>query len=276
MEKDTRCESFEQIDCRLPLQDARFEQGETNNYTWRWSTSLDLSSAFHHIIIQAESQPYLKLELKNNYYTYRAIPFGTKHSPIYFTTAMKPLIQQIKIEYRGPNNQLRRCQHLPSQKQGVFEKCDTEKKIETEPKQIVVFLVCEWNLANAIVKTKPKKRLLLLHDLYNMRGQIKTETEISVKKTAKLVQKLNYLRLQLYEASLFMKSLNIQKAQATRLRGQNATMEMNITAIQDIILWTTKLGANISAQLTQIPLQKTMTTDIAPYGWIQYQIKNRK
>ncbi|KAA6340023.1 MAG: hypothetical protein EZS28_052566 [Streblomastix strix] len=36
MEKDMRCESVEQIDCRLPLQDARFKRSETNNYTWRF------------------------------------------------------------------------------------------------------------------------------------------------------------------------------------------------------------------------------------------------
>ncbi|KAA6380184.1 MAG: hypothetical protein EZS28_024290 [Streblomastix strix] len=35
MEKDTGRENTEQIDRRLPLQDARFERGETNNQTWR-------------------------------------------------------------------------------------------------------------------------------------------------------------------------------------------------------------------------------------------------
>ncbi|KAA6358231.1 MAG: hypothetical protein EZS28_046243 [Streblomastix strix] len=35
MEKDTRCEGFEYIDSRLPLQNARLERGETNNQTWR-------------------------------------------------------------------------------------------------------------------------------------------------------------------------------------------------------------------------------------------------
>ncbi|KAA6356647.1 MAG: hypothetical protein EZS28_047826 [Streblomastix strix] len=35
MEKDTRCENTEQIDRRLPLQNARLERGETNNQIWR-------------------------------------------------------------------------------------------------------------------------------------------------------------------------------------------------------------------------------------------------
>lgn len=57
-----------------------------------WGTSLDLSSAFHHLIVQTESQPYLAFEFQGNYYTYRAMPFGAKHSPIYFATAMEPIM----------------------------------------------------------------------------------------------------------------------------------------------------------------------------------------
>ncbi|KAA6364640.1 MAG: hypothetical protein EZS28_039834 [Streblomastix strix] len=34
MQKNTGCESVELIDCRLPLQNARFDRGETNNQTW--------------------------------------------------------------------------------------------------------------------------------------------------------------------------------------------------------------------------------------------------
>ncbi|KAA6365984.1 MAG: putative Transposon Tf2-6 polyprotein [Streblomastix strix] len=143
---------------------------------------------------------------------------------------------------------------------------NTEKS-ETEPNQTVIFLGWEWNLANATVKTKPKKRLLLLHDLYNMRRWIKTGTEITVKQTAKLIGKLNYLRLQFQDASLFLNTMDHQKAQAARLRGWNTTMIMNKTAIPDINWWITKLRANIPAQLIQIPPQMTMTTDAAPSGW---------
>ncbi|KAA6364585.1 MAG: hypothetical protein EZS28_039888, partial [Streblomastix strix] len=98
MEKDTGCESFEQIDRRLPLQDARFERSETNNQTWRLGTSLNLSSTFHHLIVQTKSQPYLAFEFQNNHYSYRAMSFGTKHSPIYFATAMEPIIQRIRMK----------------------------------------------------------------------------------------------------------------------------------------------------------------------------------
>ncbi|KAA6373564.1 MAG: hypothetical protein EZS28_030911 [Streblomastix strix] len=143
---------------------------------------------------------------------------------------------------------------------------NTEKS-ETEPNQTVIFLGREWNLANATVKTKPKKRLLLLHDQYNRKRWTKTLTEITVKQTAKLIGKLNYFRLQFQDDSLFLNIMDHQKAQAARLRGRNTTMIMNNTAIPDINWWVAELRANISAQLIQIQLQMTITTDAAPCGW---------
>ncbi|KAA6392240.1 MAG: hypothetical protein EZS28_012232 [Streblomastix strix] len=62
-----------------------------------WSTSLDLSSAFHHLMDQIESQSYLTFEFQNNHYIYRSMPFGTKQSPIYFVTAMESIMQQIRM-----------------------------------------------------------------------------------------------------------------------------------------------------------------------------------
>ncbi|KAA6401433.1 MAG: hypothetical protein EZS28_003031 [Streblomastix strix] len=228
-----------------------------------------------------ESQPYLAFEFQNNYYTYRAMPFGTKHSPIYFATAMEPIMQQIRMksEIRIINyvNDIlllhQNKKYLKNMTQKVIETLkyfgftmNTEKS-ETEPNQTVIFLGWEQNLANATVKTKPKKRLLLLHDLFNIRRWIKTGTEIAVKQTAKLIGKLNNIRLQFQEASLFLNIMDHQKVQAARLRGWKTTIIMNKTAIADINWWIAKLKANIPAQLIQMPPQMTMTTDAAPSGW---------
>ncbi|KAA6372115.1 MAG: putative reverse transcriptase [Streblomastix strix] len=245
-----------------------------------WITSLGLSSAFHHLIVQTESQPYLAFEFQNNHYTYKAMPFGTKHSPIYFATAMEPIMQQIRIKTQiriisYVNDILLLHQNKEYLKNMTWRVIDTLKyfgfiinteKSVTEPNLIVIFLGWEWNLANATVKTKPKKQLLLSHDLNNMRRWIKTGTEITVKQTAKLKGKLNYLRLQFQEASLFLNIMDHQKAQAARLRGWKTTMTINKTAIPDINWQITKLRANTPAQLIQIPPQMTMTTDEATSG----------
>ncbi|KAA6378375.1 MAG: hypothetical protein EZS28_026097 [Streblomastix strix] len=211
-------------------------------------TSLDLSSEFHQLIVQAKSQSYLTFEFQNNHYAYRAIPFGTKHSPIFFATAMEPIMQQIRTKteiriisyvddillFHQNKDSLRNMTQKVIETLKYFGFIMNTEKIETEPNQIIIFLGQEWNLANATVKTKPKKRQLLLHDLYNMRRGIKTGTEITVKQTAKLIGKLNYLGLQFQEASLFLNIMDLQKAQAAGLRGWNTTKIMNKTVIPDI------------------------------------------
>ncbi|KAA6395509.1 MAG: hypothetical protein EZS28_008962 [Streblomastix strix] len=40
-----------------------------------WGTSLNLSSAFHHLLVQTESQPQLAFRFQNNHCTYKAMMF---------------------------------------------------------------------------------------------------------------------------------------------------------------------------------------------------------
>ncbi|KAA6393208.1 MAG: hypothetical protein EZS28_011266 [Streblomastix strix] len=122
-----------------------------------WGTLLDLASAFHHLIVQAESQPYLAFEFQNNHYTYRAIPFGTKHSPIYFITAMEPIKQQIcmKTEIRiinfvdGIFLLHQNKEYLKNITQKVIDTVNyfgftmNTEKSKTDPEQTVIFLIWE-------------------------------------------------------------------------------------------------------------------------------------
>ncbi|KAA6387026.1 MAG: hypothetical protein EZS28_017448 [Streblomastix strix] len=59
-------------------------------------TSLDLKSAFHHISVSPNSIPYLAFNFNNNKYAYKAMPFGTKHSPIFFAEAIESILRQIR------------------------------------------------------------------------------------------------------------------------------------------------------------------------------------
>ncbi|KAA6396230.1 MAG: hypothetical protein EZS28_008243 [Streblomastix strix] len=235
MEKETGYESFEQTDSRLPLQDARFDQGKTNNQTW----------GLGHF-----TRPLLcisSLNSSNGITTILSIriPEQLLHNKEYLKNMILKVIDQLKC----------------------FGFTVNTEKNETQPIQTVIFVGWEWNLAIITVKTKPKKRLVLLHYLYNFKRCIKTGTEITVNQTAKQISKLNYLRLQFQEASLFLIIMDNQKAQAAKLSGWNITMIMNKTAIPDINWWITKPRANIPAQLIQISSQMTMTTNAAPSRW---------
>ncbi|KAA6397121.1 MAG: hypothetical protein EZS28_007350 [Streblomastix strix] len=119
-----------------------------------WRTSLDISPAFHHLIVQTESQPCLAFEFQNNYYQCRAMLFGNKTSPIYFTTATEPIMQQIrmKIEIRIINyvgnifllhqnkENLRNMTQRVTETLKYFEFTINKENSETEPNQTVIFL----------------------------------------------------------------------------------------------------------------------------------------
>ncbi|KAA6389016.1 MAG: hypothetical protein EZS28_015454, partial [Streblomastix strix] len=101
-----------------------------------WGTSLDHTSAFHRLIVQAESQPYLAFEFQNNHYTYRAMPFETKHSSIYFCNGNGTDNVINKNENLDQNNQLcRRCLSRPLE-QGVSKEHDLKSNRYTEIFQI--------------------------------------------------------------------------------------------------------------------------------------------
>ncbi|KAA6374998.1 MAG: hypothetical protein EZS28_029475 [Streblomastix strix] len=124
-----------------------------------YATSFGLKSAFHHITVSPNSIPYLAFNFSNNY-TYKTMPFGTKHSQIFFTEAIESFLRQIKI--LSEIKILNYCegillihqdkQTLKTQTMEIMRTLEqfgwtiSTDKGETEPKQIITFLGWIWNL----------------------------------------------------------------------------------------------------------------------------------
>ncbi|KAA6362369.1 MAG: hypothetical protein EZS28_042104 [Streblomastix strix] len=207
MEKDTGYEGVEQIYCRLPFQDARIERGETNNQTFGLSNGAKNATNKNKIEISIIKFIDNILLLHKNKEQLKNMSQNVIDSLKYFTFTI-----------------------------------NTEKS-ETEPNQSVTFLGQEWNQANAIVKTKLKKRLFPPYDLYT---------------------------------SLFPNTMDHLKEKAARLRGWNTTMITNKIAIPDINQWISKFRAHIQAQLIQIPPKVIMTTNAATSRWGSTQERDLK
>ncbi|KAA6399693.1 MAG: hypothetical protein EZS28_004780 [Streblomastix strix] len=124
MEKDTRCESFEQIDRRLPLQDARFDRGEANNQTW----------GLGHF-----TRPHLRISPPNSPNRITTTPsIRVPEQPLYIQSnaIWNQTLTNIlcnsngannatnKNENRDQNNQLRRRYRSPLSEQGVSKEHD--------------------------------------------------------------------------------------------------------------------------------------------------------
>ena len=91
---DCRAVNAEQYDVHFSM-----EGPETVQATMQpndWMTSLDLKSAFNHLVVAPEMRPFLCFVHKGKCYCYRAMPFGAKHSPRLFTEALGYTIRYIR------------------------------------------------------------------------------------------------------------------------------------------------------------------------------------
>ena len=64
-----------------------------------WATSIDLKSAFNHLLVSESMRPYLCFRYAGRYYSYRAMPFGAKHSPRLFTEALGYAVKYIRANW---------------------------------------------------------------------------------------------------------------------------------------------------------------------------------
>ncbi|KAA6402068.1 MAG: hypothetical protein EZS28_002402 [Streblomastix strix] len=57
-----------------------------------YGTTLDISSAYNHILVSDELQQFLAFQFKGKTYTYRGMPFGLKTAPFIFHKHLLPAI----------------------------------------------------------------------------------------------------------------------------------------------------------------------------------------
>ena len=77
----------------------RMEGSETVMYLMRrgdWLTSIDLKSAFNHLIVNEAMRTFLCFRYAGQCYSYAAMPFGSKHAPRLFTEALGHAVRHIR------------------------------------------------------------------------------------------------------------------------------------------------------------------------------------
>ncbi|KAA6402486.1 MAG: hypothetical protein EZS28_001983 [Streblomastix strix] len=130
------------------------------------ATSLDLKSAFHHLIVYPLYRPYLAFEAKVNVYQYRAMPFGTLHSPIFFTQALAMVLTKIRREsdirilkyiddlllLHQIKERLREYTLIIMKILDAFGWTIAQEKCETESKQQINFYGWTWDLEKMYIQ----------------------------------------------------------------------------------------------------------------------------
>ncbi|KAA6399761.1 MAG: putative Transposon Ty3-G Gag-Pol polyprotein [Streblomastix strix] len=213
-----------------------------------YATSLDLKSAFYHIAVSPNSIPYLTFNFNNNNYAYKAMPFGTKHSTFYFAEVIESILRQIRIHLEI--KVLNYCddillihqdkQKLKTQSMKImktlkqFELTMSTDKCVTEPKQIITFLGWIWNLKEMNIRMSEERKLKMIQALKDQCNTIYKSKNVKIRQLAALIDRLNFLRTYIKEASLYLIELYKAKTQALKTGSQDGIMLINKELIKEL------------------------------------------
>ncbi|KAA6403422.1 MAG: putative Transposon Ty3-G Gag-Pol polyprotein [Streblomastix strix] len=246
-----------------------------------YTTSLDLKPAFHYITVSLNSIPYLTFNFNNNNLAYKAMPFGTKHSPIFFAEAIVSILRQIGIysEIKILNycdNILLILQDKQKLKTQTMEIMRTLKqfgwtisteKCETEPKQIISFLRWIWNLKEMNIRMSKERKLKMIQTLKDWFNVIYKNKSVKIRQLAALIGRLNFLRPQIKEASQFLMELDKAKTQALKIKYWEEIMIVSKTVIRELNWWISRIGDNQPESLINKTIIYMLTTDALLQDW---------
>ncbi|KAA6369117.1 MAG: putative Transposon Ty3-G Gag-Pol polyprotein, partial [Streblomastix strix] len=240
-----------------------------------WAVTLDLKSAFHHLIVYPPHRAYLAFEVDNHHYQYRAMPFGYKHSPIFFTQALTLLLTEIRkrtdiriINYSDDLLLLHQDKNwLFYQTQYIINTLEhfgwtiALNKCQLTPKQEIDFLGWTWNMIEMNIFMTNDRRHQLIDQVKQFIKNTQRHKIIKIKETAALIGRLNFLRTQFKEASLYLMLIDSAKTRAVKTQGWTGMMVSPLEALKELYWWIKKIAENKKQQIQDPIPQATVVTD---------------
>jgi ribonuclease HI len=247
-----------------------------------FATSLDISSAYHHVPVAPRAQPYLSFNYNKHMYSYTAMPFGINTAPRTFTLLMRQCIKAIRERWQVTAiHYLDDLLFLHADPQ-YLAKATTEivrfltylgwvintEKSETVPKQLFVYLGWEWDSRVPSVRLPPTRVTAILHDLRAVENAVQAHATSTARKLARLIGSLSATRLQHRQASLHLRALDTFKAASVATRGWDGeTQPLTSAMLTEIMWWKQTISANEPRLLGIPPPQLSLFTDASPIGW---------
>ncbi|KAA6369513.1 MAG: putative reverse transcriptase [Streblomastix strix] len=245
-------------------------------------TSLDIKSAFNHITVHPSLQPYLGFQVANASYVYIGMPFGLKLAPIVFSKTLQAALAAAK---EGLSSTILQYADdiliINKDKQVLLIETVTVKqrlinlgwiinnaKSEMIPKQEIRYLEWIWDTKSMTVRMPLNRQQKLFFRLSQMIQQTINRQFVRIKKVAKLIGNLQFLKFQFQLAAFHLIKLNRIKDRAARLRGWESTLQLKLTILPELFWWHSMILANKPLDLLMKSIvTATMTTDASKTGW---------
>jgi ribonuclease HI len=246
-----------------------------------WATTVDISSAYLHVAVEEDLQPFLSFEFMNQFYCYVSMPFGLKCAPRVFTLLMRKVVDHLRaklgvrmITYMDDllilGNTSEETARLSQQVAVTLTRLGwtlSWEKCRLLPAQTVQFLGWEFNLQSMTLRTTASRRRDLIQLLKGYRTSAQQRQLVPIKQLASLIGSLNFLRLQHAEASLYLTRLNELKTRGAKTAGWNASVCLTPLILGEIKWWLRALTHNTATALRAEQPSVTLTADASPWGW---------
>ncbi|KAA6376861.1 MAG: hypothetical protein EZS28_027611 [Streblomastix strix] len=232
MEKDSGCEQVEQGNREVTLQNA-------------WTRGSTISSELNGLCNISRSQISIS---PHHIISKLTMPFGTKHSPIFFAEAIESFLRQIRIhsEIKILNNfdnilLIHQDKYtLKTQTMEIMRTLEqfgwiiSTEKCETEPKQIITFLGSIWNQKEMNIRMSEERKLKMIQTLKDWCNVIYMNKSETIKQLAAQIGRLNFLKPLIKEASLYLIELDKAKTQMLRTESWDGIMVVNRAVIREL------------------------------------------
>jgi ribonuclease HI len=277
------------LDCSILndyLQDRSFKMEDVRTITQLaeqgdWATSLDLKSAYLHVPVQEDFQPYLAFNFEGQHYCYATMPFGLKCAPRVFTVWMRKIMDRLRetltlrcVIYMDDLLILGRTQqetaHLTEQTTLAllqFGWTISWDKCQTTPQQRINFLGWHFDFMTMTVQMTDHRRRELIDQTQTILKTALARETLPVRTLAQFLGSLNFVRLQVTDASLYTSRLNALRTRTVKTWGWDSVARLTPWINGELKWWLQTLSRNRPHKLrTDLP-GATLVTDASPWGW---------
>jgi hypothetical protein len=246
-----------------------------------FATSLDIKSAFNHVLTNPSALPYLTFYFDGKSYTWKGMPFGAKHSPLIFTKLMKIVLKYIREKWKvrciGYMDDLlflhENQEELGRITQEIADYLEwigwilSKEKCELVPKQQICFLGWIWDFQTMEVKMKKERRESLMKLLRKWLGKSKETKMVKNRDLAALLGKVNFLRMQFPRMSLYTVRLNQAKVKGVKWTGWNGKTRLTKQQSGELKVLLRWIKGNVPKSISVRVPEATLTTDACQQGW---------
>ena len=276
---DGRVVNEEQMDIHF-----RMEGVETVQMLMRkgdWATSIDLKSAFNHLQVSMQMRPFLAFQYEGQHYRYKAMPFGSKHSPRLFTEALSYPMRYIRahwdiriVQYMDDllllHQDPRKLQLYTLQIAAYLQSLGwtlSLKKCALTPAQTVVYLGWLWDCRTLTMTMTAEMRSAILEQLKNWLGWAEKSAIVTSKSLGALIGSLNFLRGQFPRASLYLRTLHSALTEMVNSVGWTGSSALTPRVSSELLFWSRSVRFNAPYCFEPRVSQAMLTTDASEAEW---------